>query len=100
MSRVGEAVARQVGAELGFMMDLGWKQSVFSFCDCKNVAWIGIGEVTSFQMTVSDSPVVLEVPMENINLRSHATKSSLRTCRQVLCYTLRTAQSPIKQAAV
>lgn len=36
-------------------------------------------ECTSFQMTVSDSPVVLEVPTEKINLRSHATRSSLST---------------------
>lgn len=36
---------------------------------------------TSFQMTVSDSPVVLEVPTEKINLRSHATRSSLSTLR-------------------
>lgn len=35
--------------------------------------------LTSFQMTVSDSPVVLEVPTEKINLRSHATSSSLST---------------------
>ena len=32
-------------------------------------------------MTVSDSPVVLEVPTEKISLRSHATSRSLSTWR-------------------
>lgn len=38
---------------------------------------------TSFQMTVSDSPVVLDVPTEKINLRSHATRSSLSTWQTI-----------------
>lgn len=33
-------------------------------------------------MTVSDSPVVLEVPMAKISLRSQATNSSFSTCRR------------------
>lgn len=34
-------------------------------------------------MTVSDSPVVLEVPTEKMSRRSHATRRSLSTCRRV-----------------
>lgn len=39
---------------------------------------------TSFQMTVSLSPVVLDVPTEKMSLRSHATRSSLRTWKGLI----------------
>lgn len=75
------AVARQVGAKLCLMVDLKERGTVLNTCIDPKL-WTPMlccCVRTSFQMTVSDSPVVLEVPTEKINLRSHATRSSLST---------------------
>lgn len=75
-----------------------WWQQTSCACITKNeihsTVWCRCAR-TSFQMTVSDSPVVLEVPTEKINLRSHATRSSLRTWRWVRVK-VRTTDSFIK----
>lgn len=63
MSRVGEAVARQVGAKLCLMVDLEEKEKVvFSFSNNKSDMHVSQTIVSQTQILVLESPVIEYVP--------------------------------------